>query len=280
MRHTFTTPLPSSPPTAPSEAALWPSLEAWVSANPGLTTVAIGLLGAGAFLFSPTVRKALWVVLRFVLKPVVFLGKYLCTTTRRAAAWVSDKWQRVTTPLEDRDSISKAQKDWESEREALKSEISKCKRLAEKRRQEVNTVADERDEFRRQLANAKTQQNSGGTLSKALQESNDAENKVDLEILKSKNSSGLLGGGWVLRNWGPGTAYNVYLVAIDADAKVKQNTVEMLAAQEDIVLFDRYSALPRQHTLRETPMIRVTYENAAGKEIKDRIPFPRNMYGL
>lgn len=259
-------------------------MEAWVAANSGLLLLVGTLDGVLAvfltLVFSAKVRANTWRALRFLLSPAFGLIKVIRSTSKHVARWCIDLWRRVTTPLEDRDSIVKLQSEWETERKKLRSEIAEFRALAEKRRQEVNTVAKERDGFRRQFKETKAQQSSGGSPAKAQPTNKRVENKVDLEIRKPANSLGRSSGGWVLRNWGPGTAYNVYIAAVDQDAQVKDPFTEKLSAQGEIVLYDGYSALPHRHSPLEPPKVRVSYENESGEKKIVFVQFPQNMHGL
>lgn len=177
------------------------------------------------------------------------------------------------------ETTQRKQSEWDTERKILESELSKYRRLAAERRNEINTVTKERDGFRRQLKEAKAQ-GSERSLRKTQSAIATTKEKVAFEVLKQTRSSGLSSGGWVLRNWGPGTAYNVYVTAVDQDARVEKDSAEKLSANQEIVLYNGYSTLPRQRSLLEPPKIRVSYENVAGEEKIVFIPFPRSIHGL
>lgn len=281
MRHTFTTLLQPSSPTTPPGDVLLPDIETWATANAGLL-VLTGIFATVAIpvIASDYVRKKLWLLLKSLWKLVVFVWKRSGATVKWLAGWVRDKWLRVATPLEDRNVLSAAQKEWDTERKSLQSEVSKFRGLAEKRHQEVKVVADERDKFLAQLERTNAKRSSGSSPSTPQSASITAEDGLDLEILRQTNSLGFSSNSWVLRNWGPGTAYDVYIAAVDPSAKVKQNSVKKLEPQENVVLYDGYSSLPRHLSLLETPKIRVSYKDAAGEKIVENIPFPKSLFDL
>lgn len=263
---------------------MFPGVEVWVDANSGLLTL-LGTIAAVlavllTLVFSARVRAFAWRLVKFLFSPVLRLAKFIGSTSKRISTWCADRWERVTTPLEDRKSIANHQRGWDTERAELTAELSKAKRRIVELRKEVNTVAKEREGFRSELAKIRAQRNSEGTPAKERSANTASRAEVDLEIRKRTGSLGLSRGGWVLHNWGPGTAYNVYVAADDPDTHVVQDYTGQLSARQEILLLEDYSAFPRQSSLLEPPKVRVSYEEESGEKKIVFIPFPRNLYGL
>lgn len=259
-------------PAESSHAPLVPVLEAFATTNPGLyqmmITVVGGLLVLGVIALLPPGRTGLvWACKA--------LGRLMAFLWHAVAKFLLDRWERLRTPLEERGTFDEERNDWERERLRMESELSESRRIAERRRQEINNNAQE---FQRYRKNCESSHAVGGSGAGPQKPDAEWRAKADLRI-ECENSRGLLGmGPWVLKNWGPCAAYKIYVTTTDPDSSLEEEHREHLNPKESMTLF---RSSPRRHSglyLADVPRIRVTYEDAGGKNHEDFLEMPTESF--
>lgn len=255
-------------PANSSQVPVVPALEEFATANPGLFAVSIavvaGLLVLGIVAAIPTARRA----------PMA-LGRLLAGWWRAGQNCLMDLWARLRTPLEKRGTLEQERGDWERELNDLRRELSESRELAERRRQEINNNANEFQRYRKKCeANHRVDRSDPG----ARKPNAEWLTKIDLRI-ECEDTRGLVGmGPWVLKNWGPGVAYKIYATTTDPDSKLEEEHKEHLNPKESLTLFRSYPGRFSAMYLGDAPRIRVTYEDAGGKECEDFLEIPSGVF--
>lgn len=261
---------------SPTDSSLLPSLELWIQHNPGLTSVLTTIIGGGFIVF---LRKPITALFRTVWTFLCGLVKNLVRTSKRFAAWSKDVWKRLKTPLEKRDTIVAKEKEWDSERQGLESELSKFRRKTELQRQEINKLAKERDKFRDQNSSRASpvcaREHVTGSIAKDIE---DRMIEVDLQVVQKDDS--VFSGDWILRNWGPGSAHNLYMTTEDIETRLKNEHCKTLRPKETVLLFDTFSRFPLRHNILHPLRLRVTYDNDLGERKTVFLDLPNNPLGI
>lgn len=276
MNHLFSLSSLLSASGSPTDSSLLPSFELWTQHNPGLTNVLTAIIGGGFLVF---LRKPIIALFRTVWTFLCGLAKDLVKTSKRFATWIKDVWKRLKTPLEKRDTIVAKEKEWDLERQGLESELSKFRRKTELQRQEINKLAKERDKFRDQNSSGvslvRAREHVTGAIAKDIE---DRMVEVDLQVVQKDDS--VFSGDWILRNWGPGSAHNLYLTTEDTETKLKNEHCKTLRPKETVLLFDTFSSFPLRHNILHPLRLRVTYDNDLGERKTVFLDLPNNRLGI
>lgn len=80
-------------------------------------------------------------------------------------------------------------------------------------------------------------------------------------------------GEWVLKNWGPGDARNVYVTGDPKEILVEHELWDAIPAKESVPLFRRQYMFT--FALRQSPpRLRILYDDDTAREIVKFVPLP------